>query len=428
MPIEILMPALSPTMTEGTLARWLKKEGEAVKPGEVIAEIETDKATMEVEAVDNGIIGRILVRDGTEAVKVNSLIALLLEEGEDLASLASYESASTSPVSVEVNGLPTIEPSISSVVNEGSMVSSREDTRIKASPLAKSLAAKEGISLHGMTGSGPYGRIIQADVLAVKANPNTNSAAKKQVVTAPVVAGSYGAVRNPEEVTKIPNNTMRKVIARRLTESKQTVPHFYLSVECELDSLLAMRSSMNAATDKDHPAYKLSVNDFVIKAVAYALAAVPAANASWSDEAILQYNNVDVSVAVAIDGGLITPIIRNADQKSLSVISNEMKQLIQKAKSGKLAPEEFQGGGFSISNLGMYGIKQFQAIVNPPQGCILAVGAGSERVVVKNKHMQIANVMDVSLSCDHRVVDGAVAAEFLAAFKRAIELPVSMLV
>lgn len=412
MPIEILMPALSPTMTEGNLAKWLKKEGDKVAPGDVIAEIETDKATMEVEAVDSGVLGKILVAEGTDGVLVNQLIALLLEEGEDASSLAGYKAAAVPTTAAPVAAAKEEVAPVAQAPSSGS--------KVVASPLAKRIAASEGVDLSTLQGTGPHGRIIKADVLEAKTAAPAKAAGK------PVAAAAVG--RDATEYTKIPNNQMRKVIAKRLTESKQTVPHFYLNVECELDKLLALRSDMNHATDKDNPAYKLSVNDFIIKAVAMALRAVPAANASWTDEAILQYNNVDVSVAVAIDGGLITPIVRNADQKSMSVISNEMKGLITRAKAGKLAPEEFQGGGFSISNLGMYGVKNFNAIVNPPQGCILAIGAGTERAVVKKGVIVPATVMDATLSCDHRVVDGAVGAEFLAAFKRFVEHPVTMLV
>jgi pyruvate dehydrogenase E2 component (dihydrolipoamide acetyltransferase) len=409
MPIEILMPALSPTMTEGNLSKWLKKEGDKVVPGDVLAEIETDKATMEVEAVDAGTIGKILVTEGTEGVPVNQLIALLLEEGEDKAALAEYKSAeSVKAVAAPVAAAPAAPAQVVALASA---------SRVVASPLAKRIAANEGVDLQALTGTGPHGRIIRADVLDAKAAGTSSTKA------APVVTVG----RNTSEVTKIPNTMMRKVIAKRLTESKQTVPHFYLNIECELDRLLAARSEINEAAGKE-PAYKLSVNDFIIKAVAMALRTVPAANASWTDEAILQYNNIDISVAVAIEGGLITPIIKNADQKSLSVISNEMKDLAARAKAGKLAPEEFQGGGFSISNLGMFGIKNFNAIVNPPQGCILAIGAGSERAVVHKGHLVAATVMDATLSCDHRVVDGAVGAQFLAAFKKFVEHPVTMLV
>jgi len=403
MPIEILMPALSPTMTEGNLAKWIKKEGDKVKAGDVIAEIETDKATMEVEAVDEGVIGKILVAGGTENVAVNAPIALLLEEGEDKKALDGYKikSATTAPAKEEkkeeVKTLsPIMQPQAPAPASTG---------RIKASPLAKRIAQQEGISLAGINGSGPYGRILKDDVL-----------------NAPK-GGRIG--RKPVEFTSIPNNNMRKVVARRLTESKQTVPHFYLSVDLNIDALLGARAAINA---KGKDKYKISVNDLVIKAVAMSLRDVPSANASWSDAAILQYNNIDISVAVAIDGGLITPIIKNADQKSIVQISTEMKELAKRAKENALKPEEFQGGGFSISNLGMYGVKNFAAIVNPPQGCILAVGAGEQRAVVKDGALAIANVMSCTLSVDHRVVDGAVGAEFLQAFKAYIEEPVLMFV
>lgn len=426
MPIEILMPALSPTMTEGNLAKWLKKEGDKVAPGDIIAEIETDKATMEVEAVDEGVIAKIFVPEGAEAVPVNQLIAVLLEEGEDASALEKYAANTNQPSmpkSVQAASEETgkVVSSATPAIAESAPVSGG---KIMASPLAKRIAAEKGVDLAHLQGTGPHGRIIKADVLEAKSATPKAAPTKAAPITLPTSLNQ----RHPEEWTKVPNSTMRKVIAKRLTESKQTVPHFYLNIECQLDALLKVRTEMNAATDKESPLYKLSVNDFVIKAVAMALRAVPAANASWTDEAILRYNNVDVSVAVAIDGGLITPIVRNADQKGMAHISNEMKDLIGRAKAGKLAPEEFQGGGFSISNLGMYGIKNFQAIVNPPQGCILAVGAGIEKPIVKNGQIQPATLMEVTLSCDHRVVDGAVGAEFLAAFKKYIEQPITMLV
>lgn len=420
MPIEILMPALSPTMTEGNLAKWTVKEGDKIKSGQVIAEIETDKATMEVEAVDEGIIGKIVVPAGTEGVKVNELIALLLEDGEDKKVLDGYK-AKDSGVRIQDSGkkeekkaevVATLSPE-SRIPNPAT-----SSDRLKASPLAKRVAANEGIDLRMVSGTGPHGRIVKDDVLKSVAMGGTG--------------GKGRVLRNSTEVTKIPNNNMRKVIARRLTESKQTVPHFYLTVECELDRLLEVRKEINfdaestAGKDKK-PAYKLSVNDFIIKATALALKKVPTANASWTDEAILQYNNVDISVAVAIDGGLITPIVKNADQKNVVTISNEMKDLAVRAKAGKLAPEEFQGGGFSISNLGMFGVKQFAAIVNPPQGCILAVGAGEERAVVRHGKIEIRNMVDLTLSVDHRVVDGAVGAQFLQALKHYIENPSLML-
>ena len=404
MPIDILMPALSPTMTEGNLAKWLKKEGDVITPGMVIAEIETDKATMEVEAVDGGILGKIVVAEGAQGVAVNALLAIILEEGESADSLVNYQAvAPTAPKAMGTAAEPARAVSQAPIAT---------GDRVKASPLARRIAEQEGVSLAQIQGSGPAGRIVKDDVLAAK---QKNGAAKPTQFSA-------------TEPTHVPHSMMRKVIAKRLMESKQTIPHFYLSIDCNLDALLAMRKEMNDAADSKAPEYKLSVNDFIIKASAMALTKAPEANASWTDEAMIIYSSVDISVAVAIPGGLITPIIRNANLKSIATISNEMKDLAARAKEGKLKPEEFQGGGFSISNLGMFGIKQFQAIVNPPQSCILAVGAGEERPVVKNGVLAVANVMSVSLSCDHRVVDGAVAAEFLAAFKRYIESPATMLV
>lgn len=419
MPIEILMPALSPTMTEGNLAKWVVKEGDKIKSGQVIAEIETDKATMEVEAVDEGVIGKIMVASGTEGVKVNQLIALLLEDGEDAGVLASYvPKAGAAPAAQESKAEEKKEAIAPATSASAAPQAFSAGDRIKASPLAKRVAVNENIDLRMVQGTGPHGRIVKEDVLKSIASGGTSSKGR--------------VLRNPSEFTKILNNNMRKVIARRLTESKQTVPHFYLTVECELDKLLEIRKEINfeaesvAGKDKK-PEYKLSVNDFVLKATGLALKKVPTANASWSDEAILQYNNVDISVAVAIDGGLITPIVKNADQKSVITISNEMKDLAARAKAGKLAPEEFQGGGFSVSNLGMFGVKQFAAIVNPPQGCILAVGAGEDRAVVRHGKIEVRNIVDLTLSVDHRVVDGAVGAQFLAALKHYLESPSLML-
>ncbi len=414
MPIEILMPALSPTMTEGNLAKWQVKEGDKVKSGQVIAEIETDKATMEVEAVDEGTLGKIAVAAATQAVKVNQLIALLLEDGEDKGTLESYKPKAAAPVAATVPAAAPSAPAAAAVSTAtATLASVAQAGRVFASPLAKRVAANEGVDIRMVSGTGPHGRVVKDDGVKALAGGGT---------------GKGRVMRNAMETTAIPNSNMRKVIARRLTESKQNVPHFYLTVECELDKLIDVRKDINfdaeAVAGKDKkPSYKLSVNDFIIKAAALALRKIPAANASWTDDAILQYNNVDISVAVAIDGGLITPIVKNADQKSVVQISNEMKDLASRARANKLSPEEFQGGGFSISNLGMYGIKNFSAIVNPPQGCILAVGAGEERVVVRHGQMVVRQVMDVTLSVDHRVVDGAVGAEFLAAFKAYVEKP-----
>ncbi|MDA0781066.1 MAG: pyruvate dehydrogenase complex dihydrolipoamide acetyltransferase [Rickettsiales bacterium] len=437
MPIEITMPALSPTMEHGNLAKWVVKEGDKVEPGQVIAEIETDKATMEVEVVDEGVIGKILVKEGTQDVAVNEVIALLLEEGEDKKAIDSYK-----PKKAEIKEEPEDEhdndneksdtPKKSAKQPQGgggagltpppvfvpssSQESVAKSSDFKASPIAKRLAADAGINIESLTGTGPKGRVVKSDIEMAIKNGGSSS----------------NVVRNPVEVTAIPNDNMRKVIASRLLQSKQHVPHFYLSVDCELDKLLEVRKDLNDSayidSDSGQPVYKLSVNDLIIKAVGKALKKVPQANASWTDNAIMQYNNVDVSVAVATDGGLITPIIKNADQKSLPVISNQMKELAARARKNALKPEEFQGGGFSISNLGMYGIKNFSAIVNPPQGCILAVGAGEQKAVVKNGSIVPATVMSVTLSCDHRVVDGAVGAEFLAVFKDFIQRPVTMLV
>lgn len=416
MPIKILMPALSPTMTEGNLAKWVKKEGEKISAGEVIAEIETDKATMEVEAVDEGIIAKILIPEGTEGVQVNSLIAVLVEEDEqdaDLDAFITKFSTSQKPVKkiVEEKTVESdkLKPASISAPTSTSVQGVSTNKRIFASPLAKRIAALEGIPLSNIMGSGPHGRIIKNDVLSA-------------------VKNSKGTIRRDnEEYRLVPNNNMRKVIAKRLLESKLTVPHFYLSIECVMDSVLNARAQINSSFDSDKDK-RLSVNDFIILACAKALKEVPTANASWTDSAIKLYNNVDISVAVAIEGGLITPIIKNADQKDIVKISTEMKDLAKRARENALAPEEFQGGGFSISNLGMYGIKSFSAIVNPPQGCIMAVGMSSKRPVIIDDKIEIRTIMDVTLSCDHRVVDGAVGAEFLAAFKKYIEAPVLMFV
>lgn len=407
------MPALSPTMKEGNLAKWLKKEGDKIKAGEVIAEIETDKATMEVEAVDEGILGKILVVAGTENVAVNTCIALILEQGENSDSLANYQVATTNQQSpdksTEINNHSN-NPTIT--INNTIAPANESSPKIKASPLAKRVAQNANLSLVGIIGSGPGGRIIKNDVL--QAIQQQGSAVK-------------AIKRNPNLTTAIKNSNIRKVIASRLQQSKQTVPHFYLSCEFNVDKLNEMRATINSnapCNDKGEPTYKISVNDIIIKATAMALKKVPSANASWTDEAILQYNNVDIAVAVAIDGGLITPIIKNADQKSLQEISIEAKSLIKKARDGKLQPEEFQGGSFSISNLGMFGIDQFCAIVNPPQSCILAVSQAVEKPIVEHKQIKIATMVNFTISCDHRVVDGAVAAEFLKALRLYIEQPI----
>ncbi len=414
MPIEILMPALSPTMKEGNLAKWLKKEGDKIKAGEVIAEIETDKATMEVEAVDEGILGKIVVASGSENVAVNSLIALLLEENEDKKSLESYiAKTAAAPTAKAQADIATQKQETAKSGASRAVSASTQMDHVKASPLAKRIAKENNISLAQVAGTGPHGRVIRDDIEAF-------------VKSGGAAAKSGNVVRNPQEAYIIKNSNIRKVIAKRLLESKQTIPHFYLSCELRIDKLLELRVVLNSTLPEG--AAKISVNDLMIKAVALSLKKTPEANSSWSEEGVIIFNNIDVSVAVAIDGGLITPIVKNADQKTVFAISSEMKQLVKKAKEGKLQPEEFQGGSFSISNLGMYGIDNFSAIVNPPQSCILAVSRGVEKPIVEHGQLKVGHVMNVTLSSDHRSVDGAVGAEFLKALRNYIENPILMLI
>jgi pyruvate dehydrogenase E2 component (dihydrolipoamide acetyltransferase) len=432
MATNILMPALSPTMTEGTLARWLKKEGEQVKAGDVIAEIETDKATMEVEAVDEGVLGKILVADGTAGVKVNEPIAVLVEAGEAVPSAAAPAPAPKPAAAPEPEpakaAAPT--PAPAPVANGHA----HGDERIFASPLARRMAAQAGIPLASLKGTGPNGRIVKADVEAARGGAAPAPVAAAAPAPAPIAAAPpakpapapAAPITAPHRL--VPNSTMRKVIARRLTEAKQTIPHFYVSVDIELDALLKLRSELNAKSAKDGPgAYRLSVNDFIIKAAALTLRRIPTVNASYTEENVILYDDVDISVAVSIPDGLITPIIRRADQKGLASISNEMKDLAGRAREGKLKLEEFQGGGFSISNMGMYGVSNFAAVINPPQAGILAVSAGQQRPVVRDGALAIATVMTCTLSVDHRVVDGALGAEWLAAFKAIVEEPLSLM-
>ena len=414
MPIEILMPALSPTMTEGNLVKWHKKEGETVKAGDVIAEIETDKATMEVEAVDEGSLGKIIVPEGTEGVKVNQVIALLLEEGEKASALETVKAeALPKPEKKEDSPLPSPETKTELKVIPPQTVTP-QSSRMFATPLARRIAEKESLNLESITGSGPRGRIIKADVEQAL----TQGGMSRSSPPSALLSGYEPAYK------VIPTSNIRKIIAKRLVEAKQTIPHFYLTVECEIDALLKAREQINKRAEG---AYKLSVNDFVIKACGVALTRVPSANASWIEDQIYQYTSADVSVAVAIEGGLITPVIRQAETKGLLEISHEMKALALRAREGKLKPEEFQGGTFSLSNLGMYGVKDFSAIINPPQGCILAVGMGDERPIVKKGVLTVATLMTCTLSVDHRVVDGAVGAQFLKVFKELIENPVMMI-
>ena len=420
MSVQILMPALSPTMTDGKLAKWHKAEGDAVESGDIIAEIETDKATMELEAVDEGVIGKILIAEGTEGVAVNAPIAVLLEEGEDASAIDA--AATAAPVLAAAPTPAAAAPAAPAPVAPAApapVAAAPSGNRAFASPLAKRMAEQAGLVLAQIRGSGPNGRIVKADIEAALAGgipaaaPAAAPAAIPPEITAPV--------------TEVPHSMTRKVIAQRLSESKRTIPHFYLSVDCEIDNLLNLRKELNAKSPEGEGAFKISVNDFVVRAAALALRRVPAANATWTDEAVLLYDAVDVSVAVATPGGLITPVVRGADNKGLNTISAEMKDFGSRAREGKLMPEEYQGGGFTISNMGMMGIKEFSAIINPPQSCILAVGAGEQRPVVKDGALAVATVMTCTLSVDHRSVDGAIGAEFMAAFKGMIEDPLTML-
>jgi pyruvate dehydrogenase E2 component (dihydrolipoamide acetyltransferase) len=420
---DILMPALSPTMTEGKLARWLKKPGDAIAPGDVIAEIETDKAMMEVEAIDEGTLGEIKVPEGTEGVPVNTVIATM-NGGDEPAKKPPAPKAEATPVSAPVMPAESAkQPEVTAPPSSKPMANGRApDSRIIATPLAKRLAKQAGIDLKTINGSGPHGRIVKADLdtasKAPASAPTIAPPAKGQ--DARQLADLLGM---PYELR--PNSGFRKTIARRLTEAKQTVPHFYLTLDCRIDALLELRKRYNASADT--VSGKVSVNDFVIRASALALRKIPDANVSWAEDAILAYKDVDISVAVATPNGLITPIIKQADTKSLRQIAGEMRDLAARARDGKLKPQEYQGGTFSISNLGMFGIREFAAVINPPQSCILAVGNGEQRAVVENGELKIATLMTVTLSVDHRAVDGALGAEYLGAFKALIEDPYSLL-
>ena len=434
MSINILMPALSPTMTEGKLAKWHVNVGDAVKSGQVICEIETDKATMEVEAVDEGKVGQIVVPEGTEGVKVNAVIAILLEEGESevpkgAAPAPAPTAAAPAAAAAPAKPAPAAAPAAAPAPKPAGAPSPQPVTmpsggRIFASPLAKRIAADKGLDLATLKGSGPNGRIVKVDVEAAKPGA---AAPKPAAAPAPRPAPPAGA--QPVFVapgdTRVPHTSIRKVIARRMLESKQTVPHFYLTVDLEIDALLAARQAINAVAEKKGT--KVSVNDMVIKACAKALRDHPECNASWTEEEMIQYGAVDISVAVATDRGLITPIVRNADLKGLAQIATEMKDLAARAKTGKLKLEEFQGGGFTISNLGMFGINSFAAIINPPQAMILAIGMGEERAVVRKGQVVARNMMSCTLAVDHRVVDGAMGAQFLQTLRAYVEQPASML-
>ncbi|HYC18115.1 MAG TPA: pyruvate dehydrogenase complex dihydrolipoamide acetyltransferase [Pseudolabrys sp.] len=444
MPTNILMPALSPTMEKGNLARWLKKEGDKIKSGDVIAEIETDKATMEYEAVDDGTLAKIVVPEGTQDVAVNSVIAVLAGEGEDVKSAAGSAKVAA-PVAVQAPPKPasapkpaaqTVAPSAPrAAAMQPPVQQSHGTNRIFSSPLARRLAKESNIDLGRVQGSGPHGRIIARDIEQAKSGrglrapagtPATGGAIAPAMSDAQILSlyedGSYDLV---------PHDGMRRTIAQRLTASIQTIPHFYETMDCDIGRLMAAREEINSAAPKDKdgkPVYKLSVNDFVIKALALALQRIPDANVSWTEGGMLRHRHSDIGVAVALAGGLITPIVRSAESKSLSAISNEMRDLAARARARKLKPQEYQGGTSSVSNLGMYGIKDFTAVINPPQSTILAVGTGEERAVVRNGKIEAATIMSVTLSCDHRAIDGALGAELISSFKALIENPVMMVV
>jgi pyruvate dehydrogenase E2 component (dihydrolipoamide acetyltransferase) len=438
MATNILMPALSPTMEEGKLAKWLVKEGDTVKSGTILAEIETDKATMEFEAVDEGRIGKILVAEGTEGVKVNAPIAVLLADGEsaDAVAAAPAAAAPKADIPAAMKDIAAAVKAEAAPAAAAAPAAKASGARVFASPLAKRIAASKGIDIAALSGTGPRGRIVKSDVENAKPG-----AAKPAAAAAPAAtggAGIPGIAPLPDarllypagSYEEVPHDSMRKAIAKRLTSAKTLIPHYYLTVDCNLDALMAVREKMNAAAPKGKdkvPAYKLSVNDFIMKASAMALMKHPDVNASWTETAILKHKDADVGVAVALDFGLITPIIFKAQTKGLIEISNEVKELAGLAKAKKLKPSQYEGGGFSVSNLGMYGIKNFTSIINPPQSCIIAVGAGEERPIVKNGKIEIATIMTVTMSADHRVVDGGTGAKFLQTLKQFIEEPASML-
>jgi pyruvate dehydrogenase E2 component (dihydrolipoamide acetyltransferase) len=443
MPVNILMPALSPTMEKGNLAKWLKKEGDAVKAGDVIAEIETDKATMEYESIDDGVLAKIVVPEGSQDVPVNQLIAVLAQEGEDPKTAASSAAAAAgkgaaqakAPAAPAAKPEQRPEPAARPAAAPASAPSAHGAThganRIFASPLARRLAKTAGIELSRIRGSGPHSRIIARDVEAARSGQGLAPAAASSFALPVPSDDKIRALFEPGSYDVVPHDNIRKVIARRLVEAKLTIPHFYLTLDCNIGKLLAAREEINAAAPKDKdgkPTYKLSVNDFVIKALALALQRVPDANATWTESGMLKHHRSDIGVAVSIPGGLITPVVRHAEAKSLSIISNEMKDFAARARARKLKPEEYQGGSSAVSNLGMYGIKDFAAVINPPHATILAVGAGEERAIVRDGKIEAAWIMSVTLSTDHRAVDGALGAQLLGAFKALIENPVTMVV
>jgi pyruvate dehydrogenase E2 component (dihydrolipoamide acetyltransferase) len=453
MPTNILMPALSPTMEKGNLARWLKKEGDKIKSGDVIAEIETDKATMEYEAVDDGTLAKIVVPEGTHDVAVNSVIAVLAGEGEDVKAaagsaksapqtapqamqqVAAKPASAPAPKPAAQKPVPTAAPGAPKAASAPSVQPAQGANRIFSSPLARRLAREANIDLNRVQGSGPHGRIIARDIEQAKSGTGLRAPAGAPAAPAAIAPTMSDAqilsLYEDGSYELVPHDGMRRTIAQRLTASVQTIPHFYETLDCDIGRLMAAREEINAAAPKNKdgkPAYKLSVNDFVIKALALALQRVPDANVSWTEGGMLKHKHSDIGVAVALPAGLITPIVRNAETKSLSAISNEMRDLAARARARKLKPQEYQGGTSSVSNLGMYGIKDFTAVINPPQSTILAVGTGEERAVVRNGKIEAATIMSVTLSCDHRAVDGALGAELISAFKTLIENPVMMVV
>jgi pyruvate dehydrogenase E2 component (dihydrolipoamide acetyltransferase) len=468
MATQILMPALSPTMEEGKLAKWLVKEGDEVHSGDILAEIETDKATMEFEAVDEGRIGKILIPEGTEGVKVNQPIAVLVVEGESSSNvdIASAMQSIKDAISEEAKEASPKPPAPKPAQGNGMIDATHPDANVKspaaasppatpaekaapaevpvashrvfATPLARRLAERAGLDIAALAGSGPRGRIVRADVEAAEKSGGSGSrpAARNEELTQQQPTSAVAGIAplpdgrlfyKPADYEEIPHDSMRKSIARRLSSAKALIPHFYLTIDCRIDELAGLRARLNERSPKGEGAYKLSVNDFVVKAAALALMRVPAVNASWTDTAMLRHKHADIGVAVALDFGLITPIVFRAEEKGLAAISNEVKSLAERARSKKLKPSEFEGGGFAISNLGMFGIKQFTGVINPPHAGILAVGAGEQRPVVRGGKIEIATVMTVTMSCDHRVIDGATGARFLEAFKQFVEEPAAML-
>ncbi len=420
----ILMPALSPTMEEGTIANWIKKEGDTIQSGDIIAEIETDKATMEVEAVDEGVLAKIIFPAGSENVKVNTLIAIIAEEGDndsDVEAVMQSTQAKSSGVATEKTEETPLISASPNMEKEPPL-----EERIFASPLARRIALNEGLDLSNVSGSGPRGRIVKRDIEAALSAPQKVSSSTTEMKMDKKPQADLG-LPNDLPFEDIPNSGMRKTIASRLLQSKQEVPHYYVSIDCEIDNLLELRKTLNAQSPEGEGAFKISVNDMIIKAVALALKKVPEMNVAWGGDFIRRFGQADIAVAVATEGGLITPIIRQADTKGLSTISTEMKDLATRARNGKLTPYDYQGGTFTISNLGMFGTKQFQAIVNPPSAGILAIGAGEKRPVVRSDALAIATVMTVTLSADHRSADGAVGALFIKAFKKYIENPLAMM-